>query len=84
MTYKELKKELIFKCSHNIGKLNNRNWAAVLGYCVKLAEGATLNDDGSISYCGFFEHRNNEQHEAERVLDHAILETTKQTISGRY
>lgn len=83
MKSEDLKKELVFKCSNQIGKLTNRNWAAVLGYCVKLAEGATLNNDGSVSYCGFFEHRNNEQHEAERTLDHAIREITKQTRSGR-
>lgn len=83
MTRKEVKAQLISNCSQQIGKLTNRNWAAVLGYCVKLAEGATVNNDGSISYCGFFEHRNNEQHVAERTMDNAIRELTKQTISGR-
>ena len=69
----ELQFKIIEKCYKNI-KMTNRNDAAILGYCVRLAMSATKNDDGSISYCRFFEHRNGEQWMAEYEVDGAIKE----------
>lgn len=69
----ELKQKIIDKCYNNI-KITNRNDAAILGYCVRLAMSATKNDDGSISYCRFFEHRNSDQWMAEHEIDRVIKE----------
>lgn len=68
-----LQKQIIDNCYNQL-RITSRRDAAILGYCVKLAYGATRNKDGSISYCGFFEHRNDEQWEAERTMDQAIKE----------
>ena len=70
---RQLAQKIIEKCFDDI-KITNKEDASILGYCVKLAMGATQNKDGSISYAGFFEHKNNAQWEAERYIDRAIKE----------
>lgn len=73
---KEIQAKIIENC-YNLLKITNRNDAAILGYCVKLSMSITQNNDGSLSYCGFFEHKNSEQWEAERTIDEAIKELKK-------
>lgn len=70
---RQLTQKIIEKCFDDI-KITNKEDASIFGYCVKLAMGAIQNEDGSISYSGFFEHKNNAQWEAERYIDRAINE----------
>ena len=76
------KLELLGKIHEQV-KITNKEDSTVLGYAVDRLLTLTKNKDGSLSYCGFFEHKNGAQWEAERVLDRAIQEITKQTITGR-
>ena len=73
----KLQSKIIEKCYNNI-KIKSKNDSAVLGYCVKIAMSLPINEDGTISYCGFFVHNNSEQWQAEREIDEAIKEVVKE------
>lgn len=73
-----LQSEIIAKCYDEI-KIKTRNDAAILGYCVKLAMAATLNKDGSISFPFMYFHKNNEQWQAEKIVDFVVRELYEKT-----
>lgn len=76
------KLELLVEIHKQVG-ITNKEDAAVLGYAVDRLLTLTPKKDGSLSYCGFCEHRNGAQWKAERVLDSAIQEITKQTMVSK-
>lgn len=76
------KLELLDKIRNQV-TITNKDDAAVLGYAVDRLLTLTKNKDGSFLYCGFFEHKNGAQWEAERILDRAIQEITKQTMVSK-
>lgn len=68
MTINEIKIILIEKTMKDFKEDLNKEEAAILGYIMSRINSTTINNDGTINYSCFFEHRNNAQWQAEKFL----------------
>ena len=74
---REISKRITELCVARI-RVKNAESAAILGYCVSLALGAVKNEDGTISYAGFYGAKSKAQTIAGQYVDDAIQTLQKE------